>query len=302
MKEKLKTLSEAVSSIPSGISLAIGGSMIRRQPNALVREIIRQGKGDFTLYTFATGTATDMLVAAGRVKRWEGIYSGLFWYGQTYNFRRAVENGEVVARDFTESSMSARLRAAAQGLPFAPTRALLGTGMASHNPEQVREITCPFTGKKLHAVPAVDADVTLIHGYVGDKYGNIQMPVVRDSDDVDFLFAMASKRLIVTVERLVPHEEISKSPLLTYIPHNLVESVVLAPYGAHPVACDSFYDVDEQHIKEYVALAKAGKTEQYLEEYVLESDEQRYIEKVGGFDTLSKLNAGGVTYEGIHNK
>src|SRR5690606_885213 len=98
------------------------------------------------------------------------------------------------------------------------------------------------------------------------------------SDDMDFLFAMASKRLIVTVEKIIPHEEVSKQPLLTYIPHNLVEAVVLAPYGAHPVACDSFYDVDEEHINHYVKLAKAGRTTEYLDEYILSGDENSYVE------------------------
>ncbi|MCL5046964.1 MAG: CoA transferase subunit A, partial [Actinobacteria bacterium] len=110
MKEKLTTLSEAVSRISSGSTIAIGGSMIRRQPNALARELIRQGKSDLTILTFAAGTATDLLAAAGAVRCWEGIYSGLFWYGQSYNFRKGVESGTIEVRDFSESAMVARLR------------------------------------------------------------------------------------------------------------------------------------------------------------------------------------------------
>ena len=268
--------------------------MIRRQPNALARELIRQNKKDLTLYTFAGGTATDLLVAAGAAKRWEGIYSGLFWYGQSYNFRRAVEQGELEVRDFSESAMVARLRAAAQGIGFMPTRSLLETDMARLNPEQVREIRCPFTGDRLHAVCAAESDFTLLQGYVGDEYGNVQMPIVRDSDDIDNLFAMASKRLIVTVERIVPHEEIIKHPLLTYIPHNLVEAIVHAPYGAHPVACDAFYDSDDEHMELYVNLAKEGKTKQYLADHVLGGDEWSYLDKIGGLRKLSLLNVGGV--------
>lgn len=294
MKKKLTTLSEAVAVIQSESTVAIGGSMIRRQPNALARELIRQRKQDLTLLTFAAGTATDLLVAGGAVKRWEGIYSGLFWYGQSYNFRRAVENEQLDVRDFSESSMVARIRAAAQGLSFAPTRALLQTDMARYNPEQIREIRCPFTGTLQHAVSAAEADFTLLHGYVGDEYGNIQMPIIRDSDDIDSLFAMASKRLIVTVERIVPHEVIIKNPLLTYIPHNLVESIVLAPYGAHPVACDSFYDTDDDHMAKYVDIARAGNMQEYLDQFIHSGDEWNYLEKVGGLQHLFNLNVGGV--------
>ncbi|OUM87677.1 MAG: hypothetical protein BAA01_09765 [Bacillus thermozeamaize] len=293
MKTKLTTLAEAVSRIPSGATIAIGGSMVRRQPNALARELIRQGKKDLTVLTFCAGSATDLLAAAGVVKRWEGVYSGLFWYGQSYNFRRAVENGQLEVRDFTEGSMVARFRAAAQGVSFAPTRALLGTDMAKYNPEQVREIRCPFTNETYHAVAAAEADFTLLHGYIGDEYGNVQMPIIRDSDDIDALMAMASKRLIVTVERIVPHETIIRHPLLTYIPHNLVEAIVHAPYGAHPVACDAFYDTDDDHMAEYVEMSKNGQAGTYLEHYVLGGDEWSYLEKAGGLQKLMKLNVGG---------
>ena len=294
MNVKLTSLAEAVSRIPSGSTIAIGGSMIRRQPNALIRELIRQAKKELTLLTFAAGTSADLLVAASAVKRWEGIYSGLFWYGQSFNFRRAVEDGTLEIRDFSEAAMVARLRAAAQGVSFAITRALLGTDIANCNSEQVRDISCPFTGKKYHALPAAQADFTLVHGYIGDEYGNVQMPIIRDSDDIDNLFAMASKRLIVSVERIVPHQVIMRHPLLTYIPHNLVEAIVAAPYGAHPVACDGFYNSDDAHMEEYVAVAKAGKMQGYLERYILGCDEWGYLNKVGGLERLAKLNVGGV--------
>lgn len=190
MKKKITSLENAVLSIPSSSSIAIGGSMIRRQPNALIRELIRQNKKNLDISTFATGTTTDLLIANKSVNSWEGIYSGLFWYGQSYNFRRAVERGDIVIRDYSESTMSARLRASSQGLTFAPTRSFLGTDMVEYNKEQIKEIECPFTGYKYHALPALYTDFTLIHGYIADEYGNIQMPLVRDTDDMDFHFAM----------------------------------------------------------------------------------------------------------------
>jgi len=133
-----------------------------------------------------------------------------------------------------------------------------------------------------------------LHGYVGDEYGNVQMPIIRDSDDIDTLFAMGSKRLFVTVERIVPHEVIMRHPLLTYIPHNLVEAIILAPYGAHPVACDGFYNADDQHMEEYVATAREGTMQQYLDHYIRGGDEWSYLNKVGGLECLTKLNVGGV--------
>ena len=65
MKDKLVDLDTALAPIESGCTLALGGSLLRRQPNAAVRALIRRGIKDLTLLTWATTTATDMLAAAG---------------------------------------------------------------------------------------------------------------------------------------------------------------------------------------------------------------------------------------------
>lgn len=268
MKSKLAGLTEAASLIPSGASLAIGGSIIRRSPVALIRELIRQGKSGFTVLSYPAGYTTDLLAGAGAVDRVEAVYEGLFQFGHSYNFRRGVEEGRIDIRDFDEITQAARFRAAASGLPFAITDALLGTGMAEHNPEQVKEIADPFTGRRLHAVPAAVSDFTLLHGYTADEYGNVQFPLQRDADDLDPVLAKASSRLIVTVERIVPHSEILKMPTQTYIPHTWVEAIVEVPFGAHPLSCDGYYDEDEEHFAEYQRLSMAGEFDTYLDRYV----------------------------------
>ena len=207
MRRKLMNLSDAARLVRSGSSIALGGSIIRRTPAAFVRELIRQGVKDLHVLGFPAGLTTDMLAGAGALRRVEAVYEGLFQFGMAWNFRRGVEAGKMEVRDFPETAMIARFRAASQGVSFLPTKVLLGTGMAAHNPEQIREITCPFTGEKYHAVQAATSDFTVIHGYVGDEFGNVQLPVQRDSDDIDPIMAKAAKRLIVTVERIIPHEE-----------------------------------------------------------------------------------------------
>ncbi len=295
MKEKLTTLGEAVTRIPSGSSIAMGGSILRRQPNAVVHELLRRGVKNITLMAFPSSIAADLLAAAGSLNRFEGIYVGLFWYGLAPNFRRAVQQGQVDVRDFPESVMVARFRAASMGLTYHPVKALLGTDMARLNPEQVREITCPFTGEQYHAVPPAEADFTIIHGYVGDKYGNVQWPVVRDSDDIDQLIARAGKRLIVAVERIVPHGAIIRRPNLTYIPHSWVEAIVETPFGAHPTACDTFYNEDDDHLRAYIAAGRDPEHFQaYLSEYVYGvKDHSEYLQRVGGMEKLARLRVEG---------
>jgi glutaconate CoA-transferase subunit A len=281
MKRKLVTMAEAASLVPSGSTIAIGGSIIRRSPAAFVRELIRQGTKDLHILAFPAGFTMDMLAGAGAVRRVEAVYEGLFQFGMAYNFRRGVESGAIEIRDFPETSMIARFRAAAQGISFMPTDVLAGTGMALHNPEQIREITCPFTGRRYHAVEAAVADFTVLHGYVGDEYGNVQFPVQRDSDDIDPLMAKAANRLIVTVERIIPHEEILQRPNLTYIPHMWVEAIVEAPFGAHPLSCDGYYDEDEEHMAYYQECSREpGRFAEYADTYIHGTkDHWEYLQK-----------------------
>lgn len=295
MKEKLTTLEKALSPIVSGSTVMIGGSLLRRQPNAAVRQMIRNGVRDLTVMSWAGTTAVDLLAAADAIRRWEGIYVGLFNYGLASNFRRAVEGGRIEVRDFSETAMVARLRAAAQGMPFLPIRTLFGSDIAKVNPEQIRIFDCPFTGEKLQAVIAAEPEFTIIHGYAGDKYGNVQWPVVRDTDDMDQPMAAGAKRLIVTVEKIVPHDEIKKQPSLTYIPGNWVEAIVEVPYGAHPAACDTVYDEDDAHMQDYIARSRSAEgAKAYLDEFAHAlPDHAAYLKKCGGLGALSALNVKG---------
>jgi len=291
VKEKLVSLETALAPISSGASLALGGSLLRRQPNAAVRHLIQRGVTDLTVLTWAGTTAIDMLAAAGAVRRWEGIYVGMFNYGLAPNFRRGVQDGRIEVRDFSETAFVARLRAAGQGLPFLPIRTLFGSDLAANNPEQIKPFDCPFTGRKLQAIAAADTEFTIIHGYAGDKYGNVQWPVVRDTDDVDQPMAAAAKRLIVTVEKIVPHEEIKKQPSRTYIPGNWVEAIVEVPFGAHPAACDTIYDEDDTAMKDYLAAGRSAEgAEAWLDQYARgPADHAAYLDMFGGAEALARL-------------
>jgi glutaconate CoA-transferase subunit A len=259
---------------------------------AFVRELIRQGVKDLRVLGFPAGLTMDMLAGAGALRRVEAVYEGLFQFGMAWNFRRGVEAGEIEVGDFPETAMIARFRAASQGVSFLPTKVLLGTGMAAHNPEQIREITCPFTGEKYHAVQAATSDFTVIHGYAGDEFGNVQLPVQRDSDDIDAIIAKAATRLIVTVERIIPHEEILRQPTLTYIPHQWVEAIVEVPFGAHPGSCDGYYDEDEEHMLYYQECAKEpGRFKEYADKYIYGvKDHWDYLQKAVPMQKLFQLS------------
>jgi glutaconate CoA-transferase, subunit A len=263
MRVKLTSIADAASRISSGETVAVGGSLLRRQPMAIARELVRREVRDLRLLTWASSLATDLLVGAGCVSAWEGIYVGMWWQGGAPNFRRAVQSGAVSVRDQSESYMTARFRAAAMGLPFLPVSPIRGTTMAER--DDIRDVTDPFTGAELHAVAAAAADSTILHAYAGDEFGNIVWPVHRDSDDEDLIMAAGARNLIVSVERVIPHSEVVRRPNLTYIPHTKVAAVCEAPFGAHPGSCDTVYDEDEPELARW---AEAGATEEGFAAYV----------------------------------
>lgn len=93
------SLSEAVSAVPSGSKVAIGGAMAM-SPMAAVREMVRQGKADLDLVAVPIGGINvDMMVGAGCVRTVESPQISLGEYGMAPNFRRAVEAGRIRPRE-----------------------------------------------------------------------------------------------------------------------------------------------------------------------------------------------------------
>jgi hypothetical protein len=170
------------------------------------------------------------------------------------------------------------------GLPFLPARNMLGSDTFKYS--AARTIECPFTGQKLNALPALMPDVAMIHVHYADKFGNcaVRGTTVKDDD-----LAKASKRVIVSAERIVPDSFFRDAPERTTIPFFCVDAVIEAPFGSHPCNMPYEYYFDEEHIREYL---KAGKDESSVKEYLDRwiysvKDFDEYLDKVG----TKKLNA-----------
>ena len=69
MPDKVKTVAEAVRSIPDGSHIALGGFAVARNVIAVAHELIRQQKKNLTLSQCVVGMDTDLLVGAGCVSR-----------------------------------------------------------------------------------------------------------------------------------------------------------------------------------------------------------------------------------------
>ncbi|MGD0068099.1 MAG: CoA-transferase [Streptosporangiaceae bacterium] len=275
--DKRASLADAVALVRDGAMVALGGGLCARLPMAMVRELIRQGRRGLHLIGSAHSIDVDLLVAAGAVRRCEESYVGFEQdLGLAPGYRRAAEAGTIEVAESCCATILAQLRAAEMGLPFLPVRGVRGSDIRRLHPEYA-EITCPFTGEILVAVPALRPDVALLHAPAGDRYGNLHLeqPYVLDER-----FASASRLVVATVDEVVSTEEVVRSGVT--IPAHLVAAVAEVPYGAHPSSCYPRYAYDRGHLREYLTAAQAGATD--LEKYVatyIQGDEETYREAIG---------------------
>jgi len=288
--DKTTTAREAVSRlVADGDYVSFDFSSYTRGPLVLIREIIRQRRRDLWYCAKFTLMESTLLVAAGALARIDVGFMGL---GDTLN--RAVERGAVSVSEWTNGTLTLRHLAGAMGVPFLPTRALLGTDTLRYSGAKV--ISDPFTGKPIALVPALNPDVGLVHVHQADVYGNARCfgPGVQPLET-----AMASRKVIVSADEIISHDDIRRDPGRTTIPSYLVDAVVYAPYGAYPGGLPGVYEMDNDHFAEYFGLERQGRLAEYLDRYVysVASDEEMLETRVG-LKRLSELRRRAVIKEG----
>jgi len=268
LREKVMTLSDAVALIPDNVHVAIGGCHYSRTPIALIWEIIRQKKSGLVFSKSITATEGDLLLVAGTTRH---IITSWFSPGVTWGvsriMRHFVQSGEATYEEWSHMSLGLRYRAAAMGVPFLPTRSMLGSDVYKQLTD-IKEMQCPFTGDKLALVPALHPDVAIIHVQKADSYGNAQ---ITGFPFMDKDIALAADRVILTAEQIIDNHEIRRTPDRTDIPFFCVDAVVEVPYGCVPHECYAAYEPDFNHMDMYVKLMMERSIEgvqEYLDEYV----------------------------------
>ncbi|MEN6438495.1 MAG: CoA transferase [Syntrophobacter sp.] len=292
---KLMTASEAVKKfVPDGALVGLGGQNVGRCAMAVVHEIVRQQKKNLTICGCNLSINMDMLVGAGLVKRCEGGTGNLEYFGATFCFRRAIQDGVMEMEDYSHLAVISRLIAAEMGIPFMPTKSLLGSDMLVHQAASTGKkfelMDNPWSvGDQVVVVPALSPDVAIIHVQKADEMGNA---VIEGFLAHDVELVRAAKHTIVSCEEVVSTDEIRRDAERTNIPYMYVSAVVEQPYGAHPTGAYRYYDYDADHVTQYQKCARAGGEDyrNYLETYILNStDFYDYLDKVGGIKKMMSL-------------
>ena len=248
------TVDEAVAEVTDGMTIGVGGWGSRRKPMALIRALVRKGVKDLTVVSYG-GPDVGILCATGQLRKAVYGFVSLDSIPLEPHFRKARQEGAIDAVELDEGMFLLGLRAAAQRLPFLPTRAGLGSDVLKINPH-LRTVKSPYDdGEELVAVPALNLDVAFIHVNRADASGNGQ--VLGRDPYFDHLFCMAATKAFMTCEKIVTTKElVDGGPLQSLLINRMmVSGVVEAAGGAHFTQCPPDYSRDEKFQREYAATA-----------------------------------------------
>jgi len=276
------TVDEVVAELSDGMTLGIGGWGSRRKPMALVRAILRSPLKDLTVVSYG-GPDVGLLASAGKIRRLVFGFVTLDSVPFDPWFNRARESGSIEVTEYDEGVLGTGLSAAAQRLPFLPTRAGLGSDVMRFNPA-LKTIRSPYEdGEELLAVPALKLDAALIHLNRADARGNAQY--LGPDPYFDELYALAAQRCYVSVERIVDTAELTgTAPVQTLLLNRAnVHGVVETPHGAHFTTAVPDYGRDERFQRHYAAAAKdPGAWPGFVDRF-LSGDETAYQREVARF-------------------
>ena len=294
-KDKQVDLATAVASIDPGDAVAVGLALEHAIPFAVGHELIRQGTGDLTLVGPISDVLFDQLIGAGLVSRVRAAWVGNVSAGTGYNFRRAAESGDLEVENHSNFSIALALSAGAQGVPYLPTRSLLGSDVFAES-DLFREAQNPFAGDgdegegdddRLALVPAIEPDWAVVHVQRASPHGDAHF---WGNTGVTHEAVGAADRVILTAEEVVPVDVIRSDPSRTSITRENVAAVVECPLGAHPSPLAGRYNRDHDHFLDYHRATKEpGGFEQWADEWIHGvADRAEYAERVDADLSISE--------------
>ena len=280
---KLVSMREAVGRfVPDGSSVLMGAALESLIPFSAGHEIMRQQKRELTLVGPISDMLFDQLIGAGCVARVIAAWVGNVSAGLGHNYRRAAERGEprpIEVLDHSNLSVGLALLGAAWGVPYLPTRSLLGSDLLRSN-STFRVEPSPFGGEPLALVPALQPDVAFLQVQRADEqgrahcWGNLGLTEPA---------ALAAKSLILVAEEVVAADVILSDPNRILAPGARVAAVVREPGGAHPSPVQGYYNRDHATYHEYHAASRdSDGFRNWLQEWVVDvPDREAYLGKLG---------------------
>jgi acetate CoA/acetoacetate CoA-transferase alpha subunit len=219
MSKTIKT-ADAVSRIPDGAVLMIGGFMGVGTPHRLMDELVRQGKKGLTVIgndTARPGVGIGKLISAGLVKR--AIVSHI---GTNPETQAQMIAGSLDVELVPQGTLAERVRAGGFGLGAVVTPTGVGTVVAEG------KRTIEIEGRLFLLEMPLRADFALINARQADHIGNLSYALT--ARNFNPLMAMAAEVVIAEAQEIVPVGVIPPDAVMT---PSVVVSYIIAKEKQH---------------------------------------------------------------------
>lgn len=192
MKQILLSFQDAVSRIPDGATLMVGGFGLVGIPEQLLVALADRGTRNLTVISNNCGVddwGLGLLLRNKQIKRIIASY-----VGENKEFERQVLSGEIEAELVPQGTLAERIRAGGAGIPAFYTPAGVGTPLADGRETRV------FGGKEYILEHALTADFSLVRAARADRMGNLIYN--KTARNFNPMMATAGKVTIAEVEHL----------------------------------------------------------------------------------------------------
>ena len=250
------SLEALAAEVPDGAMLALPPD--NSLPSvALAKALIRRGVRNLRLVGVpVSGFATDILIGAGCVTSVQTSAVSLGEAGFAPRFSAALRAGSIKVIDATCPAIHTMLQAAEKGVPFMPLRGLIGSDILANRPDW-KVVPNPFAmdgEDPIVLLPALNPDFVCFHALMADEEGNVWVGRRRECATI----AHASKRALVTVERVVPGNFLEDERLASgAINATYISGIAIAERGARPVALLDEYGFDGAYVSDYARMARS---------------------------------------------
>ncbi|MCD0501678.1 3-oxoacid CoA-transferase subunit A [Bordetella petrii] len=209
---------EALSIIPDGASVMIGGFGDAGIPFELIDSLLAMGTTGLTLISNNAGAGERgiaALIAAGRVRK---VICSHPRPPRSEIFADAFRAGKVDLECVPQGTLAERMRAAGAGLGPFYTPTGYGTWVAKDKQ------TCVIDGKGYVLEQPLPADFALVRAHRGDRLGNLTYRLA--ARNFNPVMCMAARHAIAQVDEIVQAGDIPPEQVMTQA--IFVKSVVLA--------------------------------------------------------------------------
>jgi len=237
---KFVSIDELAMSVDNGDRFGVGGALLTRLPLTALHAIAVRRPRDLTYVSWGGGIPLEILLGAGTLKKIIFCFSSLDIFGLAPLFRGALETESIEFEEWPAFAFASALEAAKQNLPAMPFRLPGGSDLFE---DRLPVVKSPTLDSPMETALArrIDLDVFLLHAQRADESGNVELTGARG---MDALAPFAAKRVLVTVEEVVPVGRLGELKESFIIPRHFIHQVAVAPHGAYPTSCLPYYIAD----------------------------------------------------------